>query len=474
MKNLGKILLLFILQNSLWAGVVASVDSTSVTRGDMVTYTISMSGEDIKKPIIDSLCGSDIISTGSSTSIKSINGNMKRSYELSYQFIPTKSCVIEPVEVGIDSKKFKTKEIKIDLKEVTNSNDKDFILSLESNKKDLYVGEEFELTLLLKQKNRVRFVDSRFVAPKFNGFWIKKEFKPQKFQEGEYVITKIVYKLAPQRESLQTIKPALLKIAKRVKGRDMFGFMSQNVKWKNYLSNELKLDIKPIPNALKLIGNFKIDVEFDSDEVKLNEPFNLTIKVNGKGNLEDIESFKPYIKDVNIFDEKVVVKDSLLTQKIAFLSESNFTIPPFELKFFNLDTNKTETISTKEINVKVKNAKPKEELVIKREIVKSEPKIVVNVTKNSYFELSIFFILGTIFGVILMLLSPWNYFKKDIKSVNLKNPKILLIKLLPYKDNDDVKEIIEMIESNFYGDKRDTLDKKKLKAIVKKYNRLLA
>ena len=165
-----------------------------------------------------------------------------------------------------------------------------------------------------------------------------------------------------------------------------------------------------------------------------------------------------------------MVKDSLLTQKIAFLSESNFTIPPFELKFFNLDTNKTEIISTKEIAVKVKNAKPKEELVIKRETVKSEPKTVVNVTKNSYSELLIFFILGTVFGVVLMLLAPWNYFKRDTKYVDLKNPKILLIKLLPYKDNEDVKEFIEMIEASFYGDKKEILDKKKLKGIIKKYN----
>jgi len=470
MKNLGKILLLLILQNSLFADASASVDSTSVTVGDTVTYTVSLSGEDIEKPSIKSLCDSDIISTGSSTSIQSINGKMKSSYELSYQFIPTKSCVIKPLEIKIGSDKFLTKEIKIEVKAMSNSADKDFILSLHSNKKELYVGEEFEVSLLIKQKSSVRFIDSRFTPPKFNGFWVKKELKPQRYEDGDYIITKVVYVLAPQRESKQVIKPAYIKIASRIKRLNSFGMMNQNVKWKHYLSNELELDVKPLPNGVKLVGNFQIEYELKSNEVEVNEPLNLTVKVRGNGNFEDIESFKPYIKGVNIFDEKISIKNSVLTQDIAFVSDSNFTIPPFSLEFFNPDTKKIEKISTKEILVNVKNAKAKQDLNIKREENKIESKTIINYEKLSYLKIAIIFIIGLSSGIVLMLLSPWKYIKKGEKSMSLKDSKVILIKLLPYKDDLEVANIIEELEKSLYSKEKVDIDKKKLKKLIKKYN----
>ncbi len=76
MKNLGKIIfILFLIQNTIYAGITASVESENVQRGDMVTYDLELVGEDIQRPNINNLCGEDVISTSSSTNIQSVNGS---------------------------------------------------------------------------------------------------------------------------------------------------------------------------------------------------------------------------------------------------------------------------------------------------------------------------------------------------------------------------------------------------------------
>jgi hypothetical protein len=70
----------------------------------------------------------------------------------------------------------------------------------------------------------------------------------------------------------------------------------------------------------------------------------------------------------------------------------------------------------------------------------------------------------------LMLFKPFTMAKKE-KKFNLKDEKLLLLKLLPYKDVDaDVKKIVDTLEGNFYGEKKEKIDKKLLKELLKKYD----
>jgi len=144
--------------------------------------------------------------------------------------------------------------------------------------------------------------------------------------------------LAAQRDGNLTVTPAQLKIASRINTRDMWGSFSPNLKWRSYFSNELAVAAKPLPNGATIIGDFKITAVADKTEINQNEAVNVTLEVLGSGNLEDIQSFKPYVQNVNVFDEKIVVNKDKLTQKLVFVSDSDFTIPPFELAFFNTKT----------------------------------------------------------------------------------------------------------------------------------------
>ena len=243
------------------------------------------------------------------------------------------------------------------------------------------------------------------------------------------------------------------------------------VKWKTYFSNDLDVTIKPLPQGVDLIGDFAISASVDKDEIGANEAVNVEIKITGTGNLEDIKGFKPFIDGVSVFDEKIATGKTSVTQKIAFVSDSNFTIPAFSIKYFDKKTKEIKTISTKEINIKVKNAKKKEDLVIK----KQNPAHISNETRTfrsdkiSNVYIAIASLIGFVLGVLLMITKPWNLIKKEKKTISLKDPKGLLIKLLEFKDDAEVKEIADILEKNIYHGGDVKLDKKIIKTIISRY-----
>lgn len=470
MKNLGKIiLLLFLIPHAVFGAINASVDSHTVVLGDNVTLSLNLSGSDVQRPNIQTLCDSDVTSSGSQTNIQAINGNYQKSYTLTYQFMPTKSCKIEPIELKIDGKVEKTEPISITVKAADTSKDAEFMLSLESDKKEVLVGEPFDITLLFKQKNGANAVDSSFVPPKLKGFWVKNESKPKRYQEGDYSVTKVIYTVAAQRIGKLTVDKAQMKIAKRVNSRDMWGSFIPQVKWRTYFSNELNFDVKPLPGGVDLIGTFTISAKANKSEINANEAVNVTIEVEGNGNLEDIKSFKPYIDGVNVFGEKITINGSKLTQKLAFVADADFVIPPFTLKSYDPKTKEIKTASTKEIKIKVKNAKPKAELTIKKD--ESGGSLQAQTSQkefNLYWSVLAFFI-GLACGLFIMLLKPWKYFEKK-NTFSIKDTRVLLVKLLPYKNDEQVQKIVDILEKNIYSNEKIELDKKLLKEIIKKYN----
>lgn len=471
MKNLGKLLFIIsLLSSALYAGVVGSVDAQDIERGDVVTFSLKLSGEDIQRPNLFELCGFDVISTAETRSIQMINNKTTTDYTLTYRFEPTKNCVIEPVEVIIDGKKELTSAIDISVKKVVPSKDDDFSLSLFINKNEVYVGESFELVLMLKQKKSAKIVDNKFIQPDLKGFWIKGDPKQERGEDSEYIVTKVTYALAAQRVGKLDISAAQMKIASRKKGRNFFGGFFPEVKWKNYFSNELSITAKALPDDVKYIGDFAIQATVDKKVANANEAVNVTIQVLGDGNLEDIKTFKPYIEGVSIFDEKSVVDNNRLSQKIAFVADESFTVEPFTLKFLDTKSNKVKTIATQPINIKVQNAKVKQDLVIKRDNNQTVvvPQTVTTTKALDKIWLGVAFVVGLILGMLIMFIWRLNLFFTK-KSFNIKDHKMLLVKLMPFRDNEDVKDVVDALESNLYSKTQKIIENKQIKALVKKY-----
>jgi hypothetical protein len=471
LNNIIKLLFLsLITSHSLFGALTATVDSKTVELGETVTYSLNTSGEKIKRPNIQRLCNSDVLSTSSQTSIQIINGNTSKSYTLSYKFLPQKSCKIERVEVEVDGKIEASSEIEIEVKPVSGAKDLDFELTLSSNKKELYVGEIFDVTLTFKQKNNVSAVDSEFTPPELKGLWVKKESEPKRHQDDKYTVTKVVYRVSPQREGELKITKAQMKVASRNSRENSWGAWIPTLKWKTYFSNELNLDVKPLPSGVDLVGSFTINATLQKREIKANEALNVIVEVQGEGNLEDIKSFKQNVEGAAVFDEKRVINGTKLTQKIAFVAERDFVVPAFSLSYFDTKTKEIKTISTKEIPIKVKNSKVTEELVVKKNSIDESVEIKTK-SSNEYDKLNyiLIFVFGLIIGVLAMFFKEKIKFKNRKKSDFINNQKTLLMKLLPYKDDLEVKEIIESLEDKIYSNQEINLDKIILKKIKNRY-----
>jgi len=468
MRNLGKILYILIFSTMLYGKVVATVSPSLVYEGEVATYKLKISGNNIAKPILNDICGYNIVGTSSQTSIEMINGNYNRSYTLSYQFVPQKSCTISPKEIEVDGKKEFSNSVRVTVKPPSQDKKAPFIVTLKASKEDLIVGEPFRLTLELKQSKRADALDSKFTPPDFKGFWIKSQSQTTRSETDEYVITKMNYTLAPQREGNFTIKPAQLQIATRDNVANMWGGFMPQVKWRSYFSNRLNFNVSAPPLGAKLVGDFKISATADKDTITQNEAVNVIVKVVGDGDLEDIESFKPYINGVNSFDEKIQVKGDTLTQKIAFVADSDFTIPPFKLTFYNLKTKKLQTIQTKPIKIKVKGGLKNDQVDVKVAKENVAP-IRVKSTTNSFY-LIVAFISGLLVGIFAMSLKKREFFKKDPTKTDIKDHKVLFMKLLPYKNDKDVKKILDDLEKSIYLSQDVKIDYKAIKELLKKYN----
>ncbi|MDY0116751.1 MAG: BatD family protein [Sulfurimonadaceae bacterium] len=467
MINLGKTLLLFLFISPILFGAVEMrVDKTTIEEGDIVTMMLEINGDKVLKPSIDSLCESQILSQSTHSSYVISNGNYQNNYTLTYQFAPEKSCEIEPIEIEINGKKEKTKPIKITVKPLVYTKDSSYILELNATKQELYVAEEFEVNLYFKQKHGTNPLDSTYTPPTFKGFWIKAELPAERYEEGGYSVTKVKYILAAQREGTLTITPAKMNIKTRGFGKDMYGFSTQNLKQNIYSSNRLDFTIQPLPSTIRLIGDFTLEVLPTKNRVNTNEPLELMIKIEGKGNFEDIGSLKPYINGVSIFEEKEQIATHFWSQKLTFVADHNFTIAPFTLEYFNPETKEVCTLTSESIEIEVNNQKTAPKL----EIYKGDTNNVTKSEIQNNFNFIYFFVgllLGFVGGFLLAYIKPW---QKGKSHLSIKEPKVLLMKLVPHKEDRDVQKMIEDLERHIYQKKRLEIDKKLLKEIVKKYN----
>ena len=469
MKNLGKIFLsIFLAQTYLHAVVVASVDANSVALGDMVTLSIELEGQDIQRPNITTLCGENIISTSSNTSIQYINGGSKKKYTLSYTFIPTSSCTIKAMDISINARIEKTLAIDIKVQKMIASKDALFSLELVSSKKEVYLGEPFELTVIFRQKKSQQVLENKFTQPSFKGFWLKGEPRQVLTEDDEFQISKIIYTLAPQRLGELKIESANIKLARRENVKNYFGGLFPQVRWKTIFSNALKITTKPLPKGIHLVGDFSLEAYVSKTVVHPNEAVNLSIRLRGKGNLEDVKSFKPYLEGVSVFDEKILIEKNTLTQNITFVGDSSFTIEAFTLKTFNIQTKEIKTLTTEPIFIRINNAKTKEKLHLQKEEIINTPALVSPSKELNILWLFTLFFTGILFGILMMVLKPFLTFKTK-KKFDVKDSKLLLVKLMPYKEDKEVQELIDSLESNLYSNTKTQIDKKVLKKIIRRY-----
>ena len=476
MKNLGKILYsIMIVQISLFASVKASLEDNPIKEGDAAVLIIEAEGKDIVFPEIKEIIGARVKDKSTTRNLVSINGKMHKTLIRRYRFYPQHAGTIPSYALRIEGHTVHTKALTLKIEKDIKDGRKAFVFEQKVDKKQLYVGEPLQLHYLFKQRVDIELSEANFNAPSFHGFWTKTTGKvPNKIEDG-YNVYRINYLLYPQQSGTLKIESGRMDIGiLSTRKKDFFNF--KQARWKTIYSNPLEVEVKPLPKGVSLYGDYTFSVVADKNKTKANEPINLTITIQGEGNVDDIDDFKIDIPHATVYADKAKRSANLtqgklrvlFKQKFAIVSDRNFTIPALTFCFFN---GKIEEKKSHPITVEVTNAnlshlpatlekKEPQESLVKEKIVYQE---------RSLGAIMIVGVLSFLAGMLMMWLwmqKRLKKVKKDLIQTNIKNAKedkALLALLLPYIDKTEkMQSIITKLEENIYHGSAHKIDRNSL------------
>jgi len=488
---LGKIILLLSLPLMLLATVKVEVDNSVVYKGDSVTYTISATGGDIEFPSIREIAGNAITATRNASNIRIINGDFQKTVAKSFTFSVNESFEIPSYPVLIDGVAEKTEPLAVKVVKPTQSKNSPVVLEMKLSKRDVHVGEVVRFDMTFKKKPNIPIYKLDIEDPKFEDFWVKKLDGVREGVDGEYSTQTYSYLLFAQRSGTLEIPAAIANVGQlqQQRGRSVYAF-GQKIRTTKIYSNTLELTVSALPNNLELYGQFSISASVDKKEVLANKPLNLTIKVEGIGNIDDVQKFTLDIPGAVVYANEPTIKSyidadeykGVFEQKIVIIADRSYSIPAMQLHYFDAKTQKEMMVSTAPIQVEVKGGSvavaqnTKSSAGKLESAVASTPKVKKTSKEestNSYIELLLAglvgFGIGALFSWLMMKNSQEKKLKKKVempiadKIKKSTNDKALFELLLPYKNESMVIDgALMQLEENLYKGSSHKVNKKLL------------
>jgi len=493
MRNLGKVVLSVLLSVGLayGASVKAMVDTVEVVKGNPVTLRIKATGGSAAFPRILMVDTAPVTgtSTSSSRNLSMINGSMTSDVSTTkiIQFRPEQDMTIPSYTVNISGKKYKTDPIKI---KVVKSNAPTaqgkalFTLSMRTHKTKVRVGESFMVTVYFSLRSDVRLSQEvKYTQPGLSDFLVADSGEQKAYIKGNYQVQEVRYIVTPQMEGNFTVSPAQVKVGVPDRSkRDIFG-MTFGTKWYQTASNSLEIEVLPQAVESDLIGEFKVDVKLDSQEVKANKPVNLTVQIEGKGNLAGFEYPKYEIDGVTVYSDEAKVDTKVVdgqlystySKSFAFISDNDFTIPERTFSMYDTKEEKLKELSVQAFDVKIKASKSvvssstasshgvvqtntPQKVETKKVIVEKK----VEVKTVAWWMLALAFILGVL-SMYLLRFIPRK------KQKPYKESEALKILYGHMSDSPDIEEMVRKLYAKKNGDKSVQIDKKELKMMVERF-----
>ena len=325
----------------------AKASHTHVGVGERVKVTYTLEGADGKKFIQPTFNGFRLLSgPNTSSNMQWVNGNFSSSKSFSFillamqegkQTIPAASIktggeIIQSNTVDITITKAKQKNKGTNQPGTQPQKNNSSTADLSSNifmkqyvsKKEAYVGEQIIVTYKLYVNAQiVNYANNR---PVYNGFYAQDiELDPnakvttETLNGKQYrVATMKKVVLTPQKSGDIEVSPLEMEMVVRMEKRnkrrsiwDPWGSFN-DVKYE-LQSNTQTITVKPLPTNNQpsdfsgAVGSFKLETTADLTEIKVNEAVNLTIEIEGRGNIDlmpeptlsfpkDFETYEPKVK----------------------------------------------------------------------------------------------------------------------------------------------------------------------------------
>ncbi|MGB0931332.1 MAG: BatD family protein [Chitinophagales bacterium] len=208
-------------------------------------------------------------------------------------------------------------------------------------------------------------------TPQLTGFWVQ-DLTPQRLESGNIEMIDSVsyrtynlkeYALFPQRSGALTITPMEVEIVAQIPvGNQRRSFFRSNRREKIKLSSDtLDINIYPFPEEGKPesfaggVGNYKMSVKLDRSAIREGETAQMTMIINGEGNVklleapeltvkEGLETFEPEIEESTYTQSGKVKGRKTFTFDILANEQGRYDIGPIEFSYFHPQTQEYRTI----------------------------------------------------------------------------------------------------------------------------------
>ncbi len=485
------------------ASVHLEVDKRIVTKGDTVTFTIRAEGKDVEFPTLKSIDGFPILGTSKKSSISIINGAVSRSVAKSYTFAPMRDVTIPKLEVKVDGKRYETEPVKIEVRRVEPqqpNGGEEASLRLSLDKKEARVGEALRLEVSVRYPKDKNYIEVQVPRPEFANFWIKQIGEKEVYDRGSYFEVKYRYLLFPQKAGEFKLGPLTARLARRVITKspfkddpffddDFFNSMFARLERRSILSNTLEVNVSPLPSGVELYGEFDIEASADKTRVEANKPVHITVRVKGRGNIDDVKKFEPEIADAVVYADDPKIEAYIengeyggtFTQHIMVVADRNYTVAPFTIRYFDPESEKVVQKRTDPISIEVtggsagetkqepKNIETAPAGIGSENIQKSVTTPEKEIAVSGWLYLLIGFAAGAGAAYSFIVLKGFNSSKKRGESPlakriqRAKSDKELLQLLLPYaKRSRYIEEVVSKLEENIFESGKNRIEKKRV------------
>ena len=412
-----------------------------------VEFSVDKDGDNFIPPTFENFR----IVGGPSQSIRNSWINGKRSYSKTYSYF------LSPIEKGyfeigqasieVDGEIYKTLPVQITVTSAvdkpTNPNDPNYI----ADKKIHLVAELSDNNPFLNEAVSVIYklyvapdtgVDNwrELEAPRYANFWSNNiDIKSLNVQNGtykgepyRYVVLRRTL-LYPQKTGKLKIEPLTLDISVQVPSnrRDFFGNLISSSVNKTVSSGSSIIDVKPLPLNNKpldfsgAVGSFNFEIKSDKKELLLDEAFQLSLIVSGKGNFNlfddpkislpvSLEVYEPEkISNVSVRSNGIKGK---INNKYTVVPNNpgKYTIPQTKFSFFDPEIEDYKTIYSDPIFIDVEgvyksslDSKDNSENIKTNKIQLSESQFSSFKTKTKFSKVNEGIFFNSIFYWILLI-----------------------------------------------------------------------
>ena len=413
-----------------------------------VEFSVDKDGDNFIPPTFENFR----IVGGPSQSIRNSWINGKRSYSKTYSYflspIEKGSFEIGQASIEVDGEIYKTLPVQIIVTSAvdkpTNPNDPNYI----ADKKIHLVAELSDNNPFLNEAVSVIYklyvapdtgVDNwrELEAPRYANFWSNNiDIKSLNVQNGtykgepyRYVVLRRTL-LYPQKTGKLKIEPLTLDISVQVPSnrRDFFGNLISSSVNKTVSSGSSTIDVKPLPLNNKpldfsgAVGNFNFEIKSDKKELLLDEAFQLSLIVSGKGNFNlfddpkislpvSLEVYEPEkISNVSVRSNGIKGK---INNKYTVVPNNpgKYTIPQTKFSFFDPELEDYKTIYSDPIFIDVEGVykssldfKDNSENIKTNKIQLSESQFSSFKTKTKFSKVNQGIFFNSIFYWILLII----------------------------------------------------------------------